>query len=307
MVSSIVYYPRESIVKITKAVIPVAGRGTRFLPATKEIPKEMLPIIDLPMIHYVVEEAVHSGIEVVIFVTSSEKSVIEDYFDRNLALERFLQKREKEGLLERIQSIGEMVDIVSVRQKEPLGLGHAIACAQGVLGHEDFAVLLGDEIIVGEDPVTQQLIQVHRDNGNGSVVGVMEIAREDTDKYGVIEGHPLKEGAATYKLTRMVEKPAPAEAPSNLATPGRYVLTHEIFSILKDTPRGTGGEIQLTDGINALSSRSPVYAHRFVGERYDTGNIAGHLNAILEFSLASKEYSETMKNLIKEKVSKYNL
>ena len=293
--------------KITKAVIPVAGRGTRFLPATKEIPKEMLPIIDLPMIHYVVEEAVRSGIEQIVFVTASGKNVIEDYFDRNLALESFLQERGKRGLLERIQGIGKMADIVSVRQKEPLGLGHAIACAEKILGNEDFAVLLGDEIIVGEEPVTRQLMQVYRDNGNGSVVGVMEIDRQDTDKYGVIEGRPLSEGSATYKMTRMVEKPPPSEAPSNLATPGRYVLTHEIFSILKDIPPGAGGEIQLTDAINLLSSRSPVYAHRFVGERYDTGNIPGHLNAVLEFSLASEEYSETMKNLIKEKVLKYNL
>ena len=293
--------------KITKAVIPVAGKGTRFLPATKEIPKEMLPLLDRPMIHYVVEEAVSSGIEEIVLVTASGKSVIEDYFDRNLELEGFLETRGKEELCGMIRGIGEMADIITVRQREPLGLGHAIFCAEKILGQEDFAVLLPDEIILGAEPVTRQLIQVYRENGHGGVVGVMEIDRSDTDKYGIIEGMPLEEGSSTFKLSKMVEKPPPREAPSNLATPGRYILTKDIFPILKNISPGQGGEIQLTDGINLLASRTAVYAHRFVGERYDTGNISGHLNALLEISLASGEYSGTMRALIKEKISKYSL
>ena len=293
--------------KITKAVIPVAGKGTRFLPATKEIPKEMLPIIDRPMIHYVVEEAVAAGIEEIVLVSAAGKSVIEDYFDRNLELESFLQERGKPELFDKIRNIGEMVEIIAVRQKEPLGLGHAIACAEKVLGNEDFAVLLGDEMIFGDVPVTRQLIQVYQDNGHGSVVGVMEIPQQDTDKYGVIEGEVLEPNSSTLKMTRMVEKPPPQEAPSNFATPGRYILTGDIFSILKSIPPGRNGEIQLTDGINLLASQAPVYAHRFVGERYDTGNIPGYINALLELALASGEYSEIMKALIKEKVSKYDL
>ena len=298
---------RKSIVKITKAVIPVAGKGTRFLPATKEIPKEMLPLVDRPMIHYVVDEALQAGIEEIVFVTAAGKSSIEDYFDRNVGLEAFLQSKGKEDSFGMIRDIGKMADIITVRQGEALGLGHAISCAEKILGKEDFAVLLGDEIILGEEPVTRQLMRIYRENGNSGVVGVMEIDRGDTDKYGVIEGEPLEEGSATFKLNRMVEKPSPREAPSNLATPGRYILTGEIFSILKSLSPGTGGEIQLTDGINSLASRTSVYAHKFVGDRYDTGNIPSYLNALLELSLASEKYSGIMKTLIKEKVSKYSL
>ena len=293
--------------KITKAVIPVAGKGTRFLPATKEIPKEMLPLVNRPMIHYVVEEVLDAGIEEIIFVTAAGKSVMEDYFDRNLELEEFLKARGKQDYFDKIRNIGEMADIITVRQREPLGLGHAILCAEKILGKEDFAVLLGDEIILGDEPVIRQLSQVYRNNGDSSVVGVMEIDRNDADKYGIVEGTFLKEDPSTLELKRMVEKPLPQKAPSNLATPGRYILTGEIFSILKNTPPGSGGEIQLTDGINILASRASVYAHKFVGDRYDTGNIPGYFNALLEMSLASKEYSGIIKALIKEKVSKYNL
>ena len=293
--------------KITKAVIPVAGKGTRFLPATKEIPKEMLPLVDRPMIQYVVEEALSAGIEEIIFVTANGKSVIEDYFDRNLALEGFLRERGKQELLEKVRHIGEMADIITVRQREALGLGHAISCAEKILQGQDFAVLLGDEIIFGEEPVIGQLIRVYRENGNKSVVGVMEIDSHDTDKYGIVEGVPLEEESPTFKMRKMVEKPSPQKAPSNLATPGRYILTGDIFPILKSISPGSGGEIQLTDGINALASRTSVYAHKFTGDRYDTGNIPGHINALLELSLASKEYSAVTKALIKEKVLKYNL
>ena len=293
--------------KITKAVIPVAGKGTRFLPATKEIPKEMLPLINRPMIQYVVEEALCAGIEEIIFVTASGKSTIEDYFDRNWELEVFLQERGKQELLEKVRSIGEMADIITVRQREPLGLGHAISCAEKILGEKDFAVLLGDEIIFSEEPVIGQLIRVYKENGNQSVVGVMEIDSHDTDKYGIVEGVPLDEGSPTLKMRKMIEKPSPQKAPSNLATPGRYILSGKIFPILKSISPGSGGEIQLTDGINALASQAPVYAHKFVGERYDTGNIPGYINALLELSLVSKEYSAVTKALIKEKVLKYNL
>ena len=293
--------------KITKAVIPVAGKGTRFLPATKEIPKEMLPLVDRPIIHYVVEEALCAGMEEIVFVTAGGKSVIEDYFGRNWELEKFLKDRGKQESFEKIRNIGEMADIITVRQKEPRGLGHAISCAEKILGEDDFAVLLGDEIIISEESVIGQLIRVYRENGNSSVVGVMEIDSCDTDKYGIIEGEALEEGTRTLRMKRMVEKPSPSEAPSNLATPGRYVLTGEIFPILKSVSPGKGGEIQLTDGINVLASRASVYAHKFVGTRYDTGNIADCFNALLELFLASGEYSGVAGRLIKEKVSKYNL
>jgi UTP--glucose-1-phosphate uridylyltransferase len=293
--------------KIRRAVIPVAGKGTRFLPATKQIPKEMIPIINLPMIHYVVEEAILSGIEQVIFVTSSGKNAIEDYFDRNFELEDFLIKNGKIKELEIIQQIGKMVEVTSVRQKEQLGLGHAVLCAKDIVGNEPFAVILGDEIVRGPNPVTKQLISISEKYQRANVIGVMEVDPQETYKYGVVKGNFLDEAKKTMRMSSMVEKPKPADAPSNLATPGRYIFKSEIFDALKVIPKGVGGEYQLTDAINLLAKESEVYAHVFEGQRFDTGSIEGYLNATVEFALMNKDSEQAMRRIIQEKVEKYKI
>lgn len=293
--------------KIRKAVIPVAGKGTRFLPATKQIPKEMIPIINLPMIHYVVEEAILSGIEQVVFITSSGKQAIEDYFDRNFDLEDFLVKNGKIKELELVRKIGNMVEVTAVRQKEQLGLGHAVLCAKDIIGNEPFAVILGDEIVLGKNPVIKQLIDVSTQNKDASVIGVMEVDPQETYKYGVVKGQFTDSSKRTMKMEAMVEKPKPEVAPSNLATPGRYVFKPEIFDVLKVIPRGVGGEYQLTDAINMLAKEQDVFAHVFEGNRYDTGNIEGYLNATLEIALLNEATSETMRNIIKDKMNKFNI
>lgn len=293
--------------KIRRAVIPVAGKGTRFLPATKQVPKEMIPIINLPMIHYVVEEAILSGIEQIIFITSSGKNAIEDYFDRNFELEDFLIKSGKVKELELIQQIGKMVEVTSIRQKEQLGLGHAVLCAKDVVGNEPFAVILGDEIVRGPNPVTKQLIDISSKNNNANVIGVMEIDPLETYKYGIVKGDYIDDKKQTMRMHTMVEKPRPADAPSNLATPGRYVFRPEIFDALKVIPKGVGGEYQLTDAINLLAKESEVYAHIFEGDRFDTGSIEGYLNATIEFALMNKDSEPMMRRLIKEKMEKYKI
>jgi UTP--glucose-1-phosphate uridylyltransferase len=293
--------------KIRRAVIPVAGKGTRFLPATKQVPKEMIPIINLPMIHYVVEEAILSGIEQVIFITSSGKNAIEDYFDRNFELEDYLIKNGKIKELELIQEIGKMVEVTSIRQKEQLGLGHAVLCAKDIVGNEPFAVILGDEIVRGPNPVTKQLIQVSAKNNGANVIGVMEIDPKETYKYGIVKGNFTDAAKKTMRMTNMVEKPKPEDAPSNLATPGRYVFRPEIFDALKVIPKGVGGEYQLTDAINLLARESEVYAYNFEGQRFDTGSIEGYLNATIEFALMNNDSEAMMRRLIKEKVAKYNI
>lgn len=293
--------------KIRRAVIPVAGKGTRFLPATKQVPKEMIPIINLPMIHYIVEEAILSGIEQIVFITSSGKNAIEDYFDRNFDLEHFLTLNGKIKELEIVKEIGSMVEVTSIRQKEQLGLGHAVLCAKDVIGNEPFAVILGDEIIRGGSPVTKQLIDISNQYNNSNVVGVMEIDPQMTHKYGVVKGEFLEGSQRTLKMETMVEKPRPEVAPSNLATPGRYIFKPEIFDALKVIPKGVGGEYQLTDAINLLAHESEVYAHRFEGQRFDTGSIEGYLNATVEFALMNRDTNEIMKNIIREKMNKYKI
>lgn len=293
--------------KIRRVVIPVAGKGTRFLPATKQVPKEMIPIINLPMIHYVVEEAILSGIEQVVFITASGKNAIEDYFDRNFDLEDFLVKNGKIKELELVQKIGNMVEVTSIRQKEQLGLGHAVLCAKDVVGNEPFAVILGDEIVRGPNPVTKQLIEISEKNNGANVVGVMEIDPKETFRYGVVKGKYTDDTKKTLRMETMVEKPKPEVAPSNLATPGRYIFRPEIFDALKVIPRGVGGEYQLTDAINMLASNSEVYAHIFNGSRFDTGSIEGYLNATIEFALMDPNTEPMMRKILKEKFDKYKI
>ncbi|MCR9203893.1 MAG: UTP--glucose-1-phosphate uridylyltransferase GalU [Halobacteriovoraceae bacterium] len=291
--------------KIRTAVIPVAGKGTRFLPATKETPKELLPIVNKPMIHYAVEEAVLSGIEQIVFVTSSGKSSVEDYFDRNLELEEFLIRNNKEDLAEKIKAIGQMTEIVTVRQKEQLGLGHAINCASSLISNEPFAVILGDDLVLSKVPVTKQLMGIMEENGGSSVVGVMEVPAEETKKYGIIDGKVLPTDSKTYKMDKMIEKPDPDVAPTNLATPGRYVFDPSIFDYLNTIKRGVGGEYQLTDAINAMAKEKSVLAHIFEGDRFDAGSVKGYLEATVEFALRDPSLKETMLKICKEKIGKY--
>ena len=291
--------------KIKKAIIPIAGKGTRFLPATKEIAKEIIPIINVPMIHYIVQEACDAGIEQIIFVTSSGKFAVEDYFDRNLELEAFLERNNKLKELEMIRKIGSMVDVTSVRQKEQLGLGHAVLCAKSMIGNDTFAVLLGDDIVINNKPAIQQLMDVSTSNNGAPVIGEMEVPKNETSKYGIVKGEIVDE--KTLRMNGMVEKPKPEEAPTNLATPGRYILTPEIFEILENIPRGAGNEYQLTDAINVLCGRRDVFAYRFEGERYDTGNVHGYLDATIDFALKDPEIRDKFLASLKGRLGKYGL
>ena len=273
--------------RVRKAVFPAAGWGTRFLPATKAQPKEMLPLVDRPIIQYAVEEAVAAGIEQVIIVTSSQKRAIEDHFDLNYELERLLEERGEIELLRQVRHIGDLAQIAYIRQKEQLGLGHAVLMAKDLVGHEPFAVLLSDDVVVDERPCIGQLIHAYH-QVRASVVAVMEVPPEETPRYGVIGGE-LVPGSVhrgrLYRIDRVVEKPAPGEAPSNLAIIGRYVLTPKIFEKLERTPRGAGGEIQLTDAISALMEEQTVYGYVFTGTRYDAGTTMGWLKASVELAL----------------------
>ena len=287
---------------IKKAIIPVAGKGTRFLPATKQTPKEMLPIINKPMIDYAVEEAVLSGIEQIVFVTSKGKEAIENYFDRNFELEGFLEQAGKQKYLDLVRHIGSKVEVFTVRQKEALGLGHAISCAKPFFQPgEQFAVILADDLVLNPTPVTEQLIQASQSLGDKSVIGVMEVAPEDTHRYGIIDAEKVQGQNQVLKMLGMVEKPDPASAPSNLATPGRYILSYDIFDCLEKIEPGAGGEYQLTDAIRLFLKNHETYAFKFEGKRYDTGNVPGYLRATVDFALENEETSEVMRNIILEK------
>ena len=288
--------------RIKKAIIPVAGKGTRFLPATKQTPKEMLPIINRPMIDYAVDEAVRSGIEQIVFITASGKEMIEDYFDRNFELEAFLEKKGQTEYLDLVRNIGSKVDIYTVRQKEQLGLGHAISCARPFIGEgETFAVILADDLVLHHQPVTSQLLEALEKYSGGSMIGVMEVDKTETYKYGIISGDYVGSDNRVLRMTGMVEKPKPSEAPSQLATPGRYILNSNIFTCLEKISKGAGGEYQLTDAINIYLKQNPTYAYRFEGKRYDTGNVPGYLAATVDFALSDPATRDIMIEIIKAK------
>lgn len=271
--------------KVRTAVIPAAGLGTRFLPATKAQPKEMLPIVDKPCIQYIIEEAIDSGIEDILIITGRNKRAIEDHFDRAVELELTLKAQGKYDLLGLVQELSR-VTLHYVRQKEPKGLGHAVLCAKHFVGDEPFAVLLGDDIMDAEVPVLKQLMDVYEDCG-GSVLGVQEVPREKVSSYGVVKPVPVKEHL--WRAEDLVEKPPVAEAPSRLAVLGRYIITPKIFEILEHTEPGRGGEIQLTDALKKLAEREPVYAYEFEGRRYDSGDKQGFLEATVDFALKRPE------------------
>lgn len=282
--------------KIKKAIIPAAGLGTRFLPATKAMPKEMLPILDKPTIQYIVEEAARAGIEDIIIVTGRHKRAIEDHFDSQKELEMVLKEKGKSELLEKVQYSTELANIFYVRQKEQKGLGHAISSARQFIGNEPFAVLLGDDIVESEVPAVKQLIDVYEETGH-SVIGVQEVPEADTHRYGIID--PLTKNGRQYEVKKFVEKPAQGTAPSNLAIMGRYVLTPEIFDYLKTQKEGAGNEIQLTDAIERMNNDNQVYAYDFEGERYDVGEKLGFVKTAIEYALKDDSMREELTRFIK--------
>ncbi len=281
---------------IRKAVFPAAGLGTRFLPATKAQPKEMLPLVDKPIIQYVVEEAAASGIESIVIVTGRGKTAIENHFDVAYELEQLLEQRRKVDLLKEIRSITDMIKVSYVRQKEPLGLGHAILMARDLVGDEPFAVFLGDDVIEAEVPVMRQMIDVYQ-KLRCPIVAVERVSRKRTSDYGIVGARPA--GDHLYQVTDLVEKPSPEEAPSDLAIIGRYILTPDIFKHLEATAAGRGGEIQLTDGLRSLLRRRRIYAYRFTGRRYDTGDKLGFLKATVEFALRRPDLGAAFRAYLK--------
>src|SRR6186997_1619252 len=283
--------------RVRKAVFPAAGWGTRFLPATKAQPKEMLPLVDKPIIQYAVEEAVAAGIEQIIIVTSTHKGAIEDHFDLNYELEHLLEEKGEIEKLRQVRAITNLAQLAYVRQKEQLGLGHAVLMAKDLIGHEPFAVILPDDVCVGERPVIGQLIHAYQ-RTHGSVVAVMEVPPEDTSRYGIISSKPSDDPldhGRLHSVSALVEKPATEDAPSNLAIIGRYVLTPKIFDKLEQTQRGSGGEIQLTDAIAALMEEQAVYAYEFEGTRYDAGTTIGWLQASVELALLRPDLAPAMR------------
>ncbi|MGM0865224.1 MAG: UTP--glucose-1-phosphate uridylyltransferase GalU [Bacillota bacterium] len=290
--------------KVKKVIIPAAGLGTRFLPATKAQPKEMLPIVDKPAIQYIIEEAVQSGITDIIIITGRGKRSIEDHFDKSYELESTLEKKQKWSGLEEVQSIANLANIHYIRQKEPLGLGHAILCARAFIGDDPFAVMLGDDVIDSDIPCLQQLIQAF-DHHQAPVLGVQEVNPDEVSKYGIVSPS-LTEGAdqLTYPIAGLVEKPHQDEAPSRLAIMGRYILTADIFSYLEQLKVGTGGEYQLTDALNYYSREFPVYAKVFEGHRYDIGDKLGFIKATIEFAMKRSELQQDVAQYLKDLLNK---
>jgi UTP--glucose-1-phosphate uridylyltransferase len=285
--------------KVRKAVIPVAGLGTRFLPATKTVPKELLPIVDIPSIQYVVQEAVDAGIQEIIFVTGRGKDGIEDHFDEAPELEQVLAERGHTEMIEMLRRIAEMTEVVSVRQKKPLGLGHAVLCARDLVGDEPFAVMLADDLIDSDTPCIRQLLDIFEDKKE-SVIALMEVLPEEVQQYGVIEGQEIEK--RLYQIQATVEKPPAKEAPSRMAIIGRYILRPEIFSILQKQPPGRGGEIQLTDGLAQLVRERQVFGCQFLGDRYDIGDKFGFVRATVAYALKRPDLKTKVKDYLKSVV-----
>ena len=286
--------------RVKKAIIPAAGLGTRFLPATKALPKEMLPIVDKPTMQYIIEEAIASGIEEVLIITGRNKKSIEDHFDKSVELELELENKNKDDLLKQVRDISNMVNIHFIRQKEPKGLGHAINCARAFVGNEPFAVMLGDDIVDSNKPCLKQLMECFEEK-NTTILGVQKVEKENVDKYGIVDGLQISD--RLYKVNDLVEKPQVDVAPSNVAILGRYIITPEIFDILDNTKPGKGGEIQLTDALKTLIMHQDMYAYIFTGRRYDVGDKLGFLEATVEFALKRDnlkvpfmEYLQTLKD-----------
>lgn len=275
--------------KVRKAIIPAAGLGTRFLPATKAQPKEMLPIVDKPTIQYIIEEAVASGIEEILIITGRNKRAIEDHFDKSVELEMELKAKHKDELLQQVEDISNMAQIYYIRQKEPKGLGHAIHCAKTFVGDEPFAVMLGDDVVDNEVPCLKQMIDVF-DEYKTTILGVQSVPKNDVNKYGIVKGRFIEDGV--YKVKDLVEKPDIDKAPSDIAILGRYIITPKIFEILEHTQPGKGGEIQLTDALKELLSIEAMYAYTFKGKRYDVGDRLGFLQATVEFALKREDTRE---------------
>lgn len=281
--------------KVRKAIIPAAGLGTRFLPATKAQPKEMLPIVDKPTLQYIIEEAVDSGIEEILVITGRNKKSIEDHFDKSVELELELESKGKLDLLEEVRKISNMVNIHYIRQKEPRGLGHAIHCAKSFIGQEPFAVLLGDDIVYSDKPCLKQMIEVYEEYKT-TVLGVQEVPLQDVSKYGVVEGKHIED--RVYKVRNLIEKPQVEEAPSNIAILGRYIINPAIFEILEHTAPGKGDEIQLTDALRELAQKEAMYAYKFEGQRYDVGDKQGFLQATVEFALRRGDLRDEFLNYL---------
>lgn len=287
--------------KVRKAIIPAAGLGTRFLPATKAQPKEMLPIVDKPTIQYIVEEAVNSGIEDIIIISGRNKRPIEDHFDKSYELEEELKRKGNQDLLELVQGISNLVDIHYIRQKEAKGLGHAIYCAKSFIGEEPFAVLLGDDIVDSQVPCLKQLIDVYNEYQT-TIVGVQQVPKEDISKYGIVSGKQVDD--RVYKVKDMVEKPDIDKAPSNIAILGRYIITPRIFKHLESIVPGKGGEIQLTDALKSLMGCEAIYAYDFIGKRYDVGNKFGFLEATVEHALKRDDLRDEFMQYLRQVVSR---
>lgn len=288
--------------RIKKAVIPAAGLGTRFLPATKAQPKEMLPIVDKPAIQYIVEEAVQSGIEDILIITGRNKRAIEDHFDKSVELELTLEEKEDRELLDLVRNISSLANIHYIRQKEPKGLGHAIYCAKTFINNEPFAVLLGDDIVDSKTkPCLQQLIDIYNEYGT-SIIGVQEVPKADVSKYGIVSGKMVDE--RLYKVNNLVEKPSIEDAPSNIAILGRYIIEPEIFEILEHTKPGAGGAIQLTDALKELSTKQDIYAYIFEGRRHDIGNKLGFLQATVEFALKREDLKDAFIAYLRHLITK---
>lgn len=288
--------------KVRKAIIPAAGLGTRFLPATKSQPKEMLPIVDKPTLQYIIEEAVDSGIEEILIITGRNKTSIENHFDKSVELELELEKKGKMDLLEEVRKISDMVNIHYIRQKEPKGLGHAIHCAKSFIGNEPFAVLLGDDIVYNEDkPCLKQMIEVY-DKYETSILGVQEVDKKDVSKYGIVDVTLIED--RVYNVKDLVEKPAIECAPSNVAILGRYIINPSIFEILEHTKAGKGGEIQLTDALKELAKKENMYGYNFIGRRYDVGDKQGFLEATVEYALRRDDLKDDFLKYLTNVISK---